>query len=295
MPDVSVNQISAGTMPTPPLPTKRPITSDVVTIIKEEMKNHPPYSTGHASVNEIKDINDAFFKAPKTVANKVISELSDKELSRLATEVYGKTAGLSASEKTQLNKDLSQKLDATQYTRMRNTLKQGHKADLKEMTSNRFKLENNKWDFNALSSNYQRTQPMLNSLTFNKTNKDAILDIGGGTCAVRLSNAFNRAGYIATMDQAHLNTNTSTMGGKNNVSGIETRHVMGAHKLATHLGVVENGKIISDISEIKDKIGIIYFDNAHIDLWQGDEMVGNGALEPESELNNKTMYFLELK
>jgi hypothetical protein len=58
-------------------------------------------ATGHASVNEIKDINDAFSKAPKTVANKVISELSDNELSRLATEVYGKTAGLSASEKTQ--------------------------------------------------------------------------------------------------------------------------------------------------------------------------------------------------
>jgi hypothetical protein len=178
---------------------------------------------------------------------------------------------------------------------LRNALKQTNSTALKEITENRFNNEAGKWNFNSLDNAYQSKDAMLAVLSFNKWNLAAIENKEGGTCAVRMSNALNRAGYTATMDHAHLNTKISTMSGKNSVSGEENRYIMSAHKLATHLGVVENGKKISDISEIKDSKGIIYFENAHIDLWNKDRMVGNGQLEASSELNKKTIYFLELK
>jgi hypothetical protein len=134
---------------------------------------------------------------------------------------------------------------------------------------------------------------MLIGKNFHKTAKDAIE--GDGSCATRLSNAFNRAGYVA-LYQAFENSNVVTVGDR--VKGGERRYVMGAEHLATHLGVKQAGNTVSDISEIAGKKGVIYFRNpdedlTHIDLYDGKEMVGNGPLT--SSYTDGQVYFMELR
>jgi hypothetical protein len=249
MPDLAIGQVNKGAL-APPLPTSRPLISDdVVAKIKDALKDEGPYASGHASVNAIEDINDAVASASKKVLNEVLSKLSDKQLTEFMDDIYSKSTGLNASERKHLNGMLAKKLDAKQYQRFVEPLGKQDKKELKELTDQRFQTESGRWDFQKLSKAYQGKDEMLSDLSFNKWNLDAINSAQGGTCATRLSNALNRAGYRATMDQAHLNTKMSTMGGKNRVSGEEHRYVMGAHKLATHLGVVKNGKIVSDISD----------------------------------------------
>ena len=139
------------------------------------------------------------------------------------------------------------------------------------------------WDFKKLKDAYQGKRDMLDGKKFHPTALDAIES--GGSCATRLSNAFNRSGYD-TLEDAFRNTDFSTVG-----DGLGNRYIMGAANLAAHLGVPTPKNRIDNISSAKGKEGIIYFNNHHIDLFDGNRMVGNGAVT--SNYTSKTMYFME--
>ncbi len=146
------------------------------------------------------------------------------------------------------------------------------------------------WNYDKLESAYQGKSDLLKGKKFPQWALNAINASDGGSCATRLSNAFNRAGYN-TINEAFKNTPTPTVG-----DGLGSRYIMGADALAKHLGVVKKGSKqpnrINDISSIQNKVGIIYFENFHIDLWDGNEMVGNG--EVSDKYTSKPMYFKEL-
>jgi len=142
-----------------------------------------------------------------------------------------------------------------------------------------------KWKFDKLSKSYQNKTDTLTGKKFHPT---ALQDIEeGGSCATRLSNAFNRAGYD-TLGDAFKNTPITTVG-----DGLGGRYIMGAASLADHLGVDGASYIVNDMSSIQGKRGIIYFENYHIDLYDGTNMVGNGGVTL-GYTDNK-IYFMELK
>ncbi len=68
---------------------------------------------------------------------------------------------------------------------------------------------------------------------------------------------------------------------------------MGAADIARHLGVIDNKFRISSLSSISGKKGIIYFDEFHIDLFDGSQLVGNGPVPIYYQ--DKPMFFMELE
>ncbi|MEM9078956.1 MAG: hypothetical protein AAGC43_18090, partial [Bacteroidota bacterium] len=79
--------------------------------------------------------------------------------------------------------------------------------------------------------------------------------------------------------------------------GTGKRYIIGAHNFALHVGVANPALRIKNINSIKNKKGIIYFENFHIDLFDGVDMVGNDSVELDSNESyiTKVMYFRELK
>ncbi len=148
-----------------------------------------------------------------------------------------------------------------------------------------------KWDYKKLSKSYQDKDTMLKGKKFHQTALDAIED--GGSCATRMSNAFNRAGYDV-LDDAFNNTPLTTVG-----DGLGNRYITGAQNLALHLDVYSEANLVTDISTISGKQGIIFFRNPsaggynHIDLYDGSKMRGNGFV-PARALKSD-IYFRELK
>jgi len=125
---------------------------------------------------------------------------------------------------------------------------------------------------------------MLKGKNFHPTALEAI---NGASCATRMSNAFNRAGYD-TLEDAFRNTDHTTVG-----DGLGNRYIMGAANLANHLRVASDKYLVTDLSSIQGQTGIIYFQNFHIDLFNGSEMVGNGPI-PSSYFKNQPTYFMPL-
>ncbi len=140
------------------------------------------------------------------------------------------------------------------------------------------------WLYSTLNRNYQGKRAMLQGKNFHPTALSAINS--GGSCAARMSNAFNRAGY-KLLEDAFKMTSIPTVG-----DGLGNRYILGAHKLAEHIGVTDQKYRITDIKCISGKKGILYFENYHIDLYTGSEMYGNGPIS--ADYTSKTIYFMEL-
>ena len=144
------------------------------------------------------------------------------------------------------------------------------------------------WSFEKLKDAYQTKEALLKGKNFHPTALRVINDpIRGGSCAVRLSNAFNKAGYDV-LDDAFKNTDFVTVG-----DGHGGRYIMGADDLARHLGVATRENRVGDMSEVAGRQGIIYFENYHIDLFDGSEMVGNDGPVADA-YTERSIYFLDL-
>lgn len=151
------------------------------------------------------------------------------------------------------------------------------------------------WAFTKLKTNYQTRDDMLKGKTFKPD--WALGFIQKASCATRLSNAFNRAGY-SLLDDAHKEGVYQTVKDQCN-----KYYIISAHKLALHIEMAKSKYRIKNLKSIEGKQGLIYFENFHIDLWDDKKMVGNrdGHLHnPDYETipsNNKdrAIYFMELK
>ena len=139
--------------------------------------------------------------------------------------------------------------------------------------------------YEKLEKAYQTKLDMLKSHKLHSSALSAIE--AGGSCATRMSNCINGAGYDL-LDQAFATQGVGTVGDSNG-----NRYIMGAGNLARFLGVQSQKYLISDMASIAGKQGIIYFQNYHIDLYNGASMVGNGQVT--SGYTNKNTYFMELK
>lgn len=152
-----------------------------------------------------------------------------------------------------------------------------------------------RYDFKKIFDAYQDKADMLEGKSFSEWALGVINDPNGGSCAVRLSNALNRAGY-KTLDDAFKNTHLPTIG--DGVS--DDRYMTGALNLAKHLGVYAPSNLVTDVNSIIGKKGFIFFNGAgnhpytHIDLWDKSGMKGNGRLPPDVT-NRASIYFVELK
>jgi len=155
------------------------------------------------------------------------------------------------------------------------------------------------YSFNALKSSYQGSDA-LRSLGLPSWAIPFIFDgTNGGTCAVRLSNAFNRAGYTNFLDS--FTPTNRIIRDSNNL-----KYVMGAHELATHLGVAKSANKVNSLDDLNGKQGIAYFWNFHIDLQQHETswwwpfgsgsypLVGNGDVAQDYIDRGNDLYFLEL-
>jgi RHS repeat-associated protein len=127
---------------------------------------------------------------------------------------------------------------------------------------------------------------------------DAINASNGGSCAFRLSNAFNRAGYSSTLNYAWRNTTTRTAGDQ-----FGKRYIYSAYEMGRYLGIDQPQYKIDDEFDIQNKQGIIYFFNYHIDLvywdigwfWDSAELVGNTGSSVSSLISKHTTYFMPLE
>jgi hypothetical protein len=150
-----------------------------------------------------------------------------------------------------------------------------------------FNNEAKKWSFEKLKDSYQtkgELMPNLENSKFPRWAIDAIDASDGGSCATRMSNAFNRAGYGDFIEGAPRRFG----------DGSGNYYVLGAAELADHIGVASSKYLVTDLSSISGKTGIIYFENYHIDLYDGSSMVGNRGYT-EQYFNKKSTYFMEVK
>ncbi|WP_248846343.1 T6SS effector amidase Tae4 family protein, partial [Pseudoalteromonas luteoviolacea] len=149
------------------------------------------------------------------------------------------------------------------------------------------------WSYKKLSNAYQSRWDMMEGKKFQKWAENAILSSSGGSCAARVSNAFNRAGYNDMLN-AFKNTDFVTTG-----DGQGNRYILGAQNLALYLGVYDNANLVTNFTSIKGKQGIIFFRDPssggynHIDLFDGSKLVGNGVIP--SKAFKSSIYFSELK
>ena len=114
------------------------------------------------------------------------------------------------------------------------------------------------------------------------------------TCAVRLSNAFNRAGYSNVTYRAWRYTSYSTLGDK-----YGKRYLYRAKEMGKHLGLFNRKYRIYSLSDLKYKNGLIYFENYHVDIiYSGGNgtpyMLGNYWATISSYLNHGRTYFMKL-
>ena len=105
---------------------------------------------------------------------------------------------------------------------------------------------------------------------------------GGNTCAVRLSNAFNRSGEKIPKNSPRVVRNSTADKNGN-------YYLKGAYELAAHLQISSLKQYTP--TTLQGKKGIIYFENYHIDLWNGLTMRGNGAIT--SGYTSKKIFFKE--
>ncbi len=150
-----------------------------------------------------------------------------------------------------------------------------------------FNNESKKWSFEKLKDSYQtkgELMPNLENSKFPPWAIDAIDASDGGSCAARMSNAFNRAGYGDFIEGAPRRFG----------DGSGNYYVLGAAELADHIGVASSKYLVTDLSSISGKTGIIYFENYHVDLYDGSGMVGNRG-HTEQYFNKKSTYFMEVK
>lgn len=92
------------------------------------------------------------------------------------------------------------------------------------------------------------------------------------TCAVRLSNAMNKGGNaIPSPSQLPSNIRVLTSDNSGNF-------IFGASNFANYMRLTNGDpeEVANDLSNIQGRKGVIYFDNYHIDLWDGTTLVGNG-------------------
>lgn len=128
--------------------------------------------------------------------------------------------------------------------------------------------------FAKLWDKYQTREEMFKDIVIHPANKK-LIDLGG-SCATRLSNAHNRAGYD--------DMNDAGSGSFSDKSG--NRYLMSAPKLAKHLNISLESNVITSMNDLKGKQGYIYFQKnssstyQHIDLVKNGVMRGNGAIEP---------------
>ena len=57
----------------------------------------------------------------------------------------------------------------------------------------------------------------------------------------------------------------------------ENKYIFSASDLATVLGMYDMSHLVSSLESIKGKTGIIFWENYHIDIWDGEKMIGNGS------------------
>jgi len=112
------------------------------------------------------------------------------------------------------------------------------------------------------------------------------------SCAVRLSNAFNRAGYSDVTYRAWKYTPYRTLGDK-----YGNRYLFRAKEMGKHLGLFKRKYRVYNIDDLRYKSGLIYFENYHVDLvydyGAGPTLKGNGSVIEEYMQNHRT-YFMEL-
>ena len=133
---------------------------------------------------------------------------------------------------------------------------------------------------------------------------DAVWSSNGGSCAYRLSNAFNRAGYSDVIYRAWKYTRYKTLGYK----PTGERYMISSYEMALHLGVKKASNEVFSESEVLNKKGIVYFhgsEGGHIDLletresswWFGSDyayVYGNGVEFADYITKFSHTYFMEL-
>jgi len=113
------------------------------------------------------------------------------------------------------------------------------------------------------------------------------------TCAVRLSNAFNRAGYSSVTYRGWKYSPYGTLGDK-----YGKRYLYRAKELGKHLGLFNKKYRVKNISDLKNKQDLIYFENYHVDIIyrgaSGPNMLGNWWATVASYMSHGRTYFMKL-
>ena len=151
-----------------------------------------------------------------------------------------------------------------------------------------------KWSFNKLLAAYQSKADMDIPSKGGTLTQNFNIWKGNNaySCAVRLSNAFNRAGYSSVTRDAYKNTPYKTLGDRYGY-----RYLFRAKEMGKHLGLFQSKYRVENLNDIYGKNGLVYFENYHVDLiyatWSGPVMYGNGDYVQQYK-NDARMYFMEL-
>ncbi len=136
--------------------------------------------------------------------------------------------------------------------------------------------------FKELKNGYEGKEKLVEKMQWGNGKKWITNAIeNGGSCGARLSNAFNNAGSDYTSKASGVRKFKDENG---------KIYILGAGENATALGMNSQEYRVKGLSDIAGKTGVIYYENYHIDLWDGRDMVGN----PGSDYN-KPMYFKEIQ
>lgn len=111
------------------------------------------------------------------------------------------------------------------------------------------------------------------------------------TCAIRLSHAMNQAG-LGVPSPSQLPSNIGALSSDSSDNFIYKARDFGRYMEKT------NGKPIdvdNDLANIQGKKGVIYFDNYHVDLWDGSTLVGNGDAAQRYISEGRSAVFWEAK
>ena len=111
---------------------------------------------------------------------------------------------------------------------------------------------------------------------------------------VKVTNAFNRAGYSYVTRKAWKNTPYRTLSDK-----YGKRYLYRAKEMGKHLGLFQRKYRVTNLNSINGKHGLVYFENYHVDIIYAygssgrPVMVGNGD-NVQRYKNKVRMYFKEL-
>ncbi len=170
----------------------------------------------------------------------------------------------------------------------------------------RFVDESGLYSFNRLKNAYQSRSQAFSGRKRSDYDApyeyDLVWASSGGSCAYRLSNAFNRAGYANIMQSAWKYTKYRTMAYK----PTGERYIYSSFEMAEYLGVFSSANKVNNASDMNNKVGIVYFHDSkggHIDLLETREgfwsdylyMIGNGEMVDTYMSEHSSTYFMEIE